>query len=334
MGSKKIEFIDFEKRVFDISNDRLDRGAWWWWWWIFFFNNPRDPEKPRQLMILWSTKNTKRIDCNGLNIGIERPRDGNVLDGAVAAWYYDGERMHHNYLLEQCKIRLGEKELVSDSRKTTSFSVNGGRSVIRIGKDIELVAEARRKHDFALPRHHSNSFVGNKGYSIIKVNHADLSGRVGDERIEGSAYFQRVFVNAPAVPWFWGIFHFENGGILTYTNQMVLGKSIKKDISFFDGKRTHAFGEMSVRRSGGKVPVFTVTGKDGSKEIKFDVKCYSHSWWAFRKKSAGLIPNRLVYNEYPAVISGFRMREGKNETGLRDLGRGIGNAEHTTGYLL
>jgi len=231
--SKKIEFIDLEKRVFDIKNENLSRGAWWWWWWIFFFDNPKNPERPRQLMILWSAKNTKKINCNGLDIEIENVRDGSVLDGAVAAWYFDGEKMHHNFLLEQCKIKIGEKEMVSESRIPTSFSVNGKKSVVKIGNDFEFVAEANRKDDFARPRHHSNNFVGEKGYSIMKVNHTDLKGSIKGKPIGGSAYFQRVFVNAPAVPWYWGIFHFENGGILTYTNQLVFGKTIKKD-SFWE----------------------------------------------------------------------------------------------------
>ncbi len=332
---KKIEFIEL-KNVFDIENENLSRGAWWWWWWIFFFDNPKIPEKPRQLMILWSAKNTKRINCNDLDIKIEKARDGNVLDGVVAAWYFDGERMHHNFLLEQCRIRVGERGLVSESRTPASFSVNGKCGVVKIGDDFVFVAEADREYDFSRPRHHSNNFVGEKGYSIMKVNRTGLKGRVEGKTIKGSAYFQRVFVNAPAIPWYWGIFHFESGGILTYTNQLVFGKSIKKDISFFDGNEMHSFKKMRVKRSGGDVPVFRVTGENEGREIEFVVDCYSHSWWTFRKKSAGVIPNKLTYNEYPAVISEFRVMDKKTGrvVGLKELGKAVGNAEHTTGYLL
>jgi len=98
----------------------------------------------------------------------------------------------------------------------------------------------------------------------------------------------------------------------------------------------HSFKKMNVRRSGGDVPVFRVTGENEEREIEFLVSCYSHSWWMFRKKSAWIIPNKLTYNEYPAVISEFRINDKKTgETiGLKELGKAVGNAEHTTGYLL
>jgi len=333
--SKKIGFIEM-KDVFDIKKEDMPRGAWWWWWWIFFFDNPKNPEKPRQLMILWSAKNTKRISCNDLDIRVEKARDGNLLDGAIAAWYFDGEKMHHNFLLERCKMIVGNNEIVSKSRTPTSFSVDGKKSVIKIGDDFVFIASANRSDDFSRPCHHSNNFVGNKGYSIMNVNRTDLSGRVNGKPIKGSAYFQRVFVNVPAIPWYWGIFHFEKGGLLTYTNQLVFGKSIKKDISLFDGKEMHVFKEMTVKRSGGEIPTFRVTGESEDKEIEFTVDSYSHSWWTFKKMSARIIPNKLTYNEYPAVISDFRMRDKKTGkvTDLNMLGKSIGNVEHTTGYLL
>lgn len=330
----KIKSVDIEKKVFDIKNEPMPRGAWWWWFWLFFFNNPKNPEKPRQLMILWSTKNVRKIDCNNLKIKLRHSQDRNNLDGAVAAWYFDGEKMNHNFLLEQCNIKITDKELISESKTPTSFSINRTTNTIKIGKDFEFVAKSGNRNNFTMPTHHVNNYLGDLGYSIIRLNRLSLTGRVKKTPIHGTAYFQRVFVTAPAIPWYWGIFHFENGGILTYFNPHVLGKSIRKDISFFDGKKIHKFKDVKVEKIGKDMPIFVISGENRYERIKFAVKSYSHSSWTFKKKMFGLIPNKLVYNEYPSVISHIEVeRKTGEEVDLSRLGNSVGNAEHTTGIL-
>lgn len=324
-----------EGKVFDIKNEPMPRGAWWWWFWLFFFNNPKNPAKPRQLMILWSTKNEKSINCNDLDINIKLPIDKENLDGAVAAWYFDGEKMHHNFLLERCNIKISDRKLSTTSAIPTSFSIDGKRSVVRIGNDFDFIADENGKHSFKKPNYHAKNLIGKKGYSIMKVNHTDLTGRVDGKPIAGTAYFQRVFVNAPAIPWYWGVFHFKNGAVLTYTNQIALGKSIKKDISFFDGMKMHHFSEINIKRTGGHIPAFRIRGENDAERINFSVVSYAHSSWTFRKRSRGVIPNKLVYNEYPSTINDLELTSKTNRTitTSKELGRGVGNAEHTTGFL-
>ncbi|MFH1448018.1 MAG: hypothetical protein ABIG39_04085 [Candidatus Micrarchaeota archaeon] len=333
---KKLDFSELENSIFNIKNEPMPSGAWWWWFWLFFFENPKDPERPRQLMILWSTKNVKEIQCNDLKIDITHPLDRSNLDGAVAAWYFDGEKMRHNFLLEQCKIAVHENGISTDSKTPTSFSINKTTSTVRIGDDIEFIADVEERNEFTLPTYNSNTYLKDIGYIIIRLNKLALRGKVSGEQISGTAYFQRVFVNSPAPSWYWGIFHFEKGAILSYFNPNVFGITVKKDISFFDGEKTHEFFDIYVERSGGEVPTFTISGEDRHKKIRFVVKSYSHSSWTFRKKTLGLIPNKLVYNEYPAVITEFKFTDkqtGKSIT-RDDIGKAIGNAEHTTGLLL
>ena len=328
--------IEIVRKIFDTNHEPMPRGAWWWWFWLFFFNNPDNPGKPRQLMILWSTKNVRMIDCNGLKIKLDRPQDRRNLEGAVAAWYFDGETMHHNFLREQCAINILDNKLYTESAVPTSYSITDTESTVKIGTEFEFIAETGTKHDFAKPSYISNTYTKNLGFSIIRLNHLDLRGRIRNEPIHGSAYFQRVFVNAPAIPWYWGIFHFENGGILTYFHQQVLGKTIKKNILFFDGDKVHEFFDMNVQRSGGEIPTFTVSGENEHEKMNFTVKSYSHSSWTFRKKALGVIPNKLVYNEYPAIISDLKLtnRNTGEKLILDSLGESVGNAEHTTGLLL
>jgi hypothetical protein len=327
--------IDIEK-IFDIENEPMPKEAWWWWFWLFFFDNPKNPEKPRQLMILWSTKNTREIDCNGLRLKIKPFKDRRNLCGAVAAWYFDGENMNHNLILEQCNINLSNKGIYSDSSTPTCFYVDKDKNIVKIGDDFEFIAEIKNKHEFIKPIYQSSTYIGDKGYSMIKLNHLKFSGRIRNKPIHGSAYFQRIFLSVPPPNWYWGIFHFENGGVLSYFNPHLLGKSLKKDISFFDGEEMHKFSDMSVSRSDESTPTFTITGENKQEKIKFIVNSYSHSSWTFKKKFLKIIPNKLIYNEYPAVISDLKLTDkktGKNIV-LKDLGYSVGNAEHTTGFLL
>jgi hypothetical protein len=330
----KVGPVGIEK-IFDIENEPMPNGAWWWWFWLFFFDNPKNPEKPRQLMILWSTKNVREIDCNGVRLKIKPSKDRRNLCGAVAAWYFDGENMNHNLLLEQCNINISDKGIYSDSATPTCFSVDENKNMVKIGNDFEFIAEIKTKHEFIKPTYQSSTYIGNRGYSIIKLNHLGLSGRIKNKPIHGSAYFQRIFLSVPPPPWYWGIFHFENGGVLSYFNPHLLGKSLKKDISFFDGEEMHKFSDINVNRSGEDTPTFTITGENKQEKIKFIVNSYSHSSWTFKKKFLKIIPNKLTYNEYPAVISGLKLTDRKTGKNIPlSLGSSVGNAEHTTGFLL
>jgi len=333
--SKKIQLVKPGEKMFDIEDEPMPRGAWWWWFWLFFFNNSKDPKRPRQLMILWSTKNVKKINCNDLDIKLDLPIDRKNMGGAVAAWYFDGEKMHHNFVLEQCTIKVSKESISTDSSVPTSFTMRDFVSRVRIGERFDFVTEIEGEHDFLRPNYHANKFIGNKGYGMTRMNRLHLKGVVDGKPITGTAYFQRVFVTAPAVPWYWGIFHFENGAALTYTNQMVLRKAIKKQIVFFDGKEVHEIKDIKVKKTGGKAPEFNISGETKDARARFTVSTYSHSSWTFKKKSGGVIPNKLVYNEYPARISAFEFVDKKTgrKTTLKELGKAVGNAEHTTGYL-
>ncbi len=327
--------VDMHK-VFDIKNEHMPKGAWWWWFWLFFIDSPKKAEKPRQLMILWSTKNEKKMDCNSLKINFNHTPDRSRLDGVVAAWYFDGGKMHHNYILEQCALNITQKQITSDSKTLTSFTITKTGSIINIGNDFEFITKPKNKHRFTKPTHHSHTYPGSKGYSIIRQNHVNFTGKLKNKPIRGTAYFQRVFVNAPAIPWYWGIFHFKNNSILTYINAHLLGKSFKKGITFFDGKELHEFIDITIKKLKQSPPTFKISGQNSREKINFTVNSYSHSSWTFKKKTSKIIPNKLIYNEYPATISDLKLTDkktGKNLI-LNDPGKSVGNAEYTTGLLL
>lgn len=322
-------------KVFDLKSGPMRRGEWLWWFWLFFFDNPLDPGKPRQLMILWSAKNSRQIDCNSLIIRPVLPVGRDNLDGAVAAWYFDGERMRHNFVLERCMLHVSEKGLYAETNMPTAFEIEGGLSTVRIGDDFTFLARVEGRDNFLRPSLHGNDFLAGKGYSILKMNRLALDGVVDGMPVKGSAYFQRVIVNGPAIPWFWGAFHFREGAVLTYTNQFMFGKAVKKHIAFYDRGTLREFHKIKVKRLRGKMPVFCVSGEAPGESIRFTVTPYSHSSWTFKKKSLRLVPNKLVYNEYPAVLSDFEYVDeaGNCTKTLEELGPAVGNAEHATGYL-
>jgi len=331
--------VDTEKQVFNIEDEHLHNGAWWWWFWLFFIENPAAPEKPRQLMILWSIKNVPDVDCNHLNIKADNSGgDRSILDGVVAAWYFDGDKMHHNFLLEQCNLHIGENSLTAESTPSSTYSIKGMEHTVKIGEDFDFTAVEKSSHMFTGPTYNSDVYFANRGYSIIRINHLNLTGKINGEEIRGSAYFQRVFVNTPSPPWYWGIFHFEGGALLSYFNPYLLGRSLSKKVSFYDGTKLHQLDNLVVTRieqeSG--LPEFKASAENQTHTIEFTVKSYSHSDWTFKRKTLGIIPSKLVYNEYPAVISHlkFTNKETGEKTTHLDLGPSVGNAEHSTGVLL
>jgi hypothetical protein len=331
---KRKKLINFERRVFDVKNEPMAKGDWWYWFWLFFFDNKKNPEKPRQLMLVWSTKNEKEMEYNNQKIRLAPLEDRKNLDGVVAAWYFDGERMHHGFLSEKCKIKLSDRKLFTDCTIPTSFHVNKDRSIVKIGDDFNFTAETRDCSSFNSLSY--ELFVSKKVFSIMELKRLNIKGKVRDEPVKGTAYFQRVFFDMPYPSWYWGIFHFENKSILTYGNSFVLGRSFKKDISFFDGKRVHFFDRMKVKKSGKEKLVFDVYGENKEEEIRFTVKSYSHTCWAFKKKTLGLIPTSLIYNEYPATVSKFELVNKKTgvKTVLKELGKSVGNAEYGSGLLI
>ena len=337
--------LKIQNEMFDVSNARPRRGTWWWWFFLFIFNNPKNSEKPRQLMILWSTKKDKEIECNDLNIvlnhDLEEHSSGKIRDGAVASWYYDGKKMRHNFLLNQTPLIFLENGLKTEN-PGTEFSVKNGKLTVKIGKDIRFNMNLKEKNQFTMPLHDNKKTLG-FNYELLRMNKLNLTGTVDGKKINGAAYFQRVFLNAPALPWYWGIFHFKKGSSLTYF-KIHMGKAIgefplKKDIQFYHKGKLHRIFDIKVRRKdNGELPTFKVSGENKEAKISFLVEAYSNSWWKFRKKIIGVLPAKstFTWHEYPATIKKFEFidkRTGKKLT-EKELGTGIGNAEQSFGILI
>ena len=329
--------VNLQEEVFKVDDKDFDSG-WLWWFWLFFIDDPSEVKKPRQVAVLWSTKDDRSINCNGRRFELHREEDGNQ-EGVVACWYFDGDEMHHNFLLEKSDLNIGSDCLKMEGETYTDFRISDRTCEVTIGEEFEFKARPKEGYDFAINSRSTGDYPFGMSYSMLRSSRLDLESEIRGEVTEGSAYFQRVLVDAPAPSWYWGIFHFENGGFIDYYKPHIFGKSLKEEIAFYDGEETHEFEEVSVEREErGELPLFHITAetKDGNKEISFTVKPYSKASWKFQKKVAKIIPNKLTYREYPARISELELIDKKEDRKitLDDLGSSVGNAEYTTGFLL
>ncbi|MDE0953454.1 MAG: hypothetical protein OR994_02140, partial [Candidatus Poseidoniales archaeon] len=87
----------------------LPRLSWWWWWVIIFIPDSDNPERSRQLMVLWSSKETPAIRVNehwwqpGSRMRIDE-HGGHIVPGMVCSWWYDGKNMHEPLVIRECKM--------------------------------------------------------------------------------------------------------------------------------------------------------------------------------------------------------------------------------------
>ena len=328
----KINFIDL-KSVFKVRRLHMYKEAWWYWFWLFFFENPENPEKPKQLMILWSSKNEDNVKCNGLNFKLKDPLNKNILKGAVASWYFDGKKMHKNFILERCNIKFSNSSLSTDSCIQTLFKVNGKNCTIKMGNDVELFAEEKLK-----PTVDALALKKSSKITAIDARRFSVKGKAFGKRVKGTAFFECVFCSLPIPSWYWGIFHFKNGATLNYFYPYFFNERLGVGTMLFNDKgKTYVFRGLKIKETISRgLPSFKVSGKNKNQTINFNVKTYSHAQWLIEKRHLKIIPFALFYNEFPSIITNFTLEEkvSKKKTDLKSLGDAVGNTDHTKGMLL
>jgi len=310
----------------------MEKGPWLWWLWLFILKNEKSKEKPKQIAIVWTTKNVDSATKNG-KVLFSKGHKG--TKGAVAAWFFDGKKMHENIVLEKCDVIVSRNELHSTGNTKTSFCSENEKYVVRIGDDFKLIAKNDNKNALSVPFHTTYIPISGKGLSEIKANRMEVSGKIMGEKVNGTAYFQRVFADSPLIPWEWGLFHFENGGILTYGNHNIFGKSFNQFLEFSDGNKTYKFNEIRIKMTDNDLPVFHVEGENSSEKVKVKIASYAKSFWEFKENVLFVIPESVTYREYLSTITSFELINKRNgeKIGMKNLGAGVGNVEHTTGFI-
>jgi len=346
-------------------------GAWLWWFWLFFIHdeNTKKTGKCRQLMILWSIKKDGGIMCNSLDIRqprqIESRADGTFrLNGAAAAWYFDGEKMHEDFVLETTQMSLDPRgsSLSAPGKTPSSFFMRGGDFVTKIksgGHEFEFVARQKDLHASVGPTHGTTPLPAGMLIEGTRIETLGLSGteaRNGRKRaLSGTAYFQKILLAAPPPQWYWGLYHFPDGSFFTYmvpyAGRATLADNawqgarlkkpsfpIKQDVFLYHASSKRVFEGSRLTVVPGKIAgtenyQHALSGGGAGFTITATARAYSHACWSFRKK-IGALPARsnFRYNEYPAVLESLALTTSSGE--VISLRNGWGNMENSWGFII
>jgi hypothetical protein len=374
-----------ESLMWDLNlSERIENFTWWWWWWLLFIKDPANPRRSRQLMILWSTKNVDRIFVNDVlwerkTPVAERPAGPEAgpwaggkqtrFDGMTAAWFFDGKRMHEPFVLEKNDFTVsrdasGDRgRLDPSSEHVLTLEGDPREYRLRIKKDGWDMDFSMTPWNGFMSKHRFKAahYVGKYGYNILRIYGSKLTGTVehdgAREVISGSAYFQKVMVNAPATPWYWGTFHVDDGSYIDYFNPHIGPPMSRKtdaprsrldwgELKLSKHMQFHHAGEdrlyemrklrITKEWSADGLPIFNVLGrsKDGRTELELRLAAYSRAYWRFEQKYLRWFNSILYYNEYPVEVQKAVLRDGTRKLDILSLGNITGNCEHTWGKLL
>jgi len=351
------------------TDDMISNLTWHWWWWIFFVRDPDRPGRTKQLMILWSTKYTKDIRIMDKRWSVKQlpTRNDNVLkfNGVTAAWWYDNQKMYGPLLLEEMDFEVcndGDKGELRPIKEGTDYRFYGSPE-----KYVVNIQDSKNDFHFEMTpwndylqkhRFKEKAYTKKYGHNILQILGMKMKGRISGLEVDGSAYHQRVTVNAPGAPWYWGLVHWVDGSFISYSNPFVgpqIFRNTKnptslldwgdiplyKSIRFYhwDTNTEYNFKTKNIQikhavKSG--LPIFDVRGRDKEKEIHLRLKAYARAYWRFQQPKRWGMKSILYYNEYPAEVENFHFttRNGSLKVKKEDLGDSASNFEHTWGKLI
>ena len=323
----------------------LPRLSWWWWWVILFIPDPDNPSRSRQLMVLWSSKETPAIRVNdhwwkpGSRMRVDE-HNGHVVPGMVCSWWYDGKEMHEPLIMKECKmVSLDDKHPLWPTKGSGEGS---GAVIPLVDDDLSLgLTEGNKKFWLNLtsdeaaqkngaPKsikaeltpwwgppskltYKNNVFLSNMGYDILRIQGTKASIVIDGKEFEGTGYFQKVSVQAPTLPWFWGMLHFDDGSYLDWFMPHLSFSCLNLDDKpwklrdifrnpkigsgiFHDAKRdcTEEFKncevellepedgeEILIDNDGNKLPKFRVRLWNEKTKISLEVRAASRAKWTF-----------------------------------------------------
>jgi len=209
------------------------------------------------------------------------------------------------------------------------------------------------------------TYAGDMGYDILRVHGSRVIGTIDSREVQGTAYFQKVCVQAPSPPWYWGVLHFEDGSYLDWflphislTMTSTDDRAWKKRDAFHyplsqggifhdaGHLRTERFERVTVTKVAGDLiepnhgttpqaplPEFEITLKNGRTTIRLIARAVARANWDFHQPTRGGLWSHLTYNEYPLIVPFIEIQD---EFGIRkrgDFGWIRGNAEHAWGIL-
>jgi hypothetical protein len=372
--------------------------TWDWWWWLVMLDDEEGRPAGQQLMVLWSTKDNDRVEVNGQPWQPKgRPAADEhgafLIDGMVCAWWFDGQRMHEPYIKRTCNmiampdthprwpgtgglgegggavVPLLEEDLSMGLRSDKSsfwLNLRGDPEAVKGGAPASMALTLTPWNPaMSVARPSTATYAAGMGYDILRVHGTRVTGTVGDRDVQGTAYFQKVCVQAPSPPWYWGVLHFEDGSyidwFLPHLAPTLAARDArpwkKRDIQhlalsqgglFHDAKhqRTERFGKVEVVKVASPMsegnhghspdaplPRFTVHLLNGRTSIKLEVQAVERAHWHFDQPTRGGLWSHLTYNEYPLELKRLEIVDEFGVRTRKDYGWVRGNAEHAWGML-
>lgn len=368
--------------------------SWWWYWVLVMVPDPANPHRSRQLMTLWSTKETEAVRVSGhwWNPGSRMHKDehgGFVIPGMVCAWWYDGEKMFEPLTMRECRMAVvsdehplwpgegtgqGAGAIIPIEMEDLSFGMYPGNEAMwmSLSSDREARAkgapstfEAYLEPWWGPPSeltYKNNDIALGMGYDILRLQGMKSRLLVDGAEMEGTAYFQKVTVQAPSVPWFWGMLHFGDGSYLDWFMPHLTPLSTSKDDTpwrkrdtmrrplktagvFHDRARgrTEEFQNCDVELSesesgltddhGHLLPDFRVRVWNERTRVSMEIRAVSRARWTFDQPTRAGMVSHLTYNEYPFEVVRIAIQDEHGLRTLDDYAWIHGNAEHSWGFL-
>ncbi len=370
--------------------------TWDWWWWLVMLDDDEHPAG-KQLMVLWSTKDNDRVEVSGFPWKPKgRPgtdeQGGMAIDGMVCAWWFDGERMHEPYIKRTCTMVVMDD--LHPHWPSSGEGIGGGAVVPLLPDDLSMGLESNKRSfwinlrgdksaiengapatmnltltpwnpPMSVARPSTATYGGGMGYDILRVHGTRVAGEIDGEAVTGTAYFQKVCVQAPSPPWYWGVLHFEDGSYMDWfvphLAPTVFARDArpwkKRDMNhislsqgglFHDAKhqRTERFARVEVLKEaseqvegghgqspGAPLPRFLVRMHNGRTSIKLHVQAVERAHWHFDQPTRGGVWSHLTYNEYPLEVNRLEIEDEFGSRKRHDYGWIRGNAEHAWGML-
>jgi len=346
----------------------LKNRTWHWWWWLHFFENPDNPEFPKQLMILWGTRNCRKVRVNDFcwepKIPIEINENRSTFESMVASWYYDGNKMHDPLIIDNGRTETEWDDhsgrIIMESDQGT-YSFNGGPADLKLDVDSENVgielSMQRWKDPMAELVPTGKNFTGKTGYSMLKYRALSSSGkiRMGETEtpVRGRSYFQKVRISSITPCWYWATVQWDNGAYLQYflphigvpmLRQSISHKSlmdwgekmVSKTLNFYDPEEGKEYFMQDIRitkRYENDQPIFSVDAFSAEGELNIEMETYARCCWNISQPLIGPIWHGIFYNEYPARVTNFQFKTRNRKVDNDDFGKSYCNCEHTWGAV-
>jgi hypothetical protein len=354
--------------VFDADPTHvLPTRTWWWWWFLFFFRNPENPARTKQMVLLWGTRNCRRLVINGHaweHRQDDLVRTDRTVDcgGVTAGWWYDGTAMHDPLFVDDGLLHTewgdgGRLVLANGNR----YEFDAAKTPQRVGvhrPGLDIALEIRPWTEYLsqiVPT--GKRYLAQLGYQMHKIRGAKVRGTIGlggrTEDLDGTAYFQKVRINSPTSPWYWGVFHAQDGSYIDYfmphLGPPALRRTARHDspwdwgewhlsnnFQFYEAAtgELHKIKDVDIAKTYvDDLPVFRIQGEMAGKRVVIELTTYARATWVIRQPIWGPIANVLHYNEYPANVTRFDFADGRRRVTLDDLGPVVGNCEHSWGLV-